>query len=566
MKDMKWSVRLLLILTVVFLPAAVSAAEVARVDVDAAIVEWSPVVEHERLVLTVSRPDESTARQELAAGQSPVYQLSAGDPDGVYTWELRATPKVSAEVKKELAGARKSGDPTILWRLRKEGKLPEEMVQSGTFTVSRGAIVSPDQEEKAGAPSKPTVKKGQSGGQDMGVIFEADQVIPDDLIVQGSGCFGFDCVNNESFGFDTIRLKENNLRIKFEDTSVGSFPTNDWQLTANDSAGGGASKFSIEDITGSKVPFTVTAGASTNSIFVDSTGRVGFRTSTPVLDLHVNTSNTPALRLEQNNSGGFTAQTWDIGANEANFFVRDVTGGSRLSFRIRPGAPTSSLDISADGDVGVGTGSPSAKLHVQSSGAGSTDGKVFVENTNATVVSREALELRNAGGPVVMIFKDSTAAARWVNGTSGENFLMNNQANGGVEFTLTGTGSLTIAGTLTQGSSRDIKTDFVTLDAKDVLSRVSSLPVSQWSYKTENGVRHFGPMAEDFHQAFGLGEDEKHIAPGDAAGIALAAVQGLNQVVQEKDQEIGDLRQRNADLEKRLADLEALVASLAKQK
>ena len=89
----------------------------------------------------------------------------------------------------------------------------------------------------------------------------ADQVIPDDLIVQGSGCFGFDCVNNESFGFDTIRLKENNTRIKFEDTSVGTFPTNDWQLTANDSASGGASKFSIEDITGAKVPFTITAGA-----------------------------------------------------------------------------------------------------------------------------------------------------------------------------------------------------------------------------------------------------------------------------------------------------------------
>jgi hypothetical protein len=177
-------------------------------------------------------------------------------------------------------------------------------------------------------------------------------------------------VNNESFGFDTIRLKENNTRIKFDDTSTAAgFPANDWQLTANDSASGGSSKFSIEDITGSKVPFTITAGASTNSIFVDSTGRVGFRTSTPVLDLHVATSNTPAVRLEQNNSGGFTAQTWDIGANEANFFVRDVTGGSRLPFRVRPGAPTSSIDISADGDVGIGTASPALRLEVNGDAA-----------------------------------------------------------------------------------------------------------------------------------------------------------------------------------------------------
>src|SRR5258707_10568173 len=141
----------------------------------------------------------------------------------------------------------------------------------------------------------------------------ADDVIPDDLIVQGSACVGLDCVNNESFGFDTIRLKENNTRIKFDDTSTGTgFPNNDWQLTANDSANGGQNKFSIENITAATVPVTVTGSAPTNSIFVDTSGRLGLRTATPVLDLHINTSNTPAIRLEQNNSGGFTAQTWDI--------------------------------------------------------------------------------------------------------------------------------------------------------------------------------------------------------------------------------------------------------------
>src|SRR5688572_32633861 len=59
---------------------------------------------------------------------------------------------------------------------------------------------------------------------------------------------------------------------------------------------------------------------------------------------------TTLFRSEQTNAGGFTAQTWDIAGNEANFFVRDVSSGSRLPFRIRPGAPTSALDIAADGD------------------------------------------------------------------------------------------------------------------------------------------------------------------------------------------------------------------------
>ncbi|MEJ0077400.1 MAG: tail fiber domain-containing protein [Alphaproteobacteria bacterium] len=194
----------------------------------------------------------------------------------------------------------------------------------------------------------------------------ADEVINDDLIVIGSTCVGLDCKNGEVFNFDTLRLKENNTRIKFEDTSTSTgFPSNDWQLTANDSASGGANKFSIDDVTGSKTPFTVIAGAPTNAMFIDSIGRLGLRTSTPGLDVHIRTSDTPAHRLEQTNAGGFTAWTWDVGANEANFFVRDLTSGSRLPFRIRPGAPTSSIDIAATGLVGIGTASPTQKVDVR---------------------------------------------------------------------------------------------------------------------------------------------------------------------------------------------------------
>src|SRR4051795_12229161 len=110
----------------------------------------------------------------------------------------------------------------------------------------------------------------------------ADFVIADDLIVQGSACVGLDCVDGESFGFDTIRLKENNTRIKFDDTSSSTgFPNNDWQLTANDSASGGANKFSIDDVTNSKTPFTVTGNSPTNSLFVASSGKIGFGNSSP---------------------------------------------------------------------------------------------------------------------------------------------------------------------------------------------------------------------------------------------------------------------------------------------
>ena len=207
----------------------------------------------------------------------------------------------------------------------------------------------------------------------------ADQVILDDLIVDGSACIGMDCVNGESFGFDTLRLKENNLRIKFDDTSSSaSFPDNDWQITANDSTNGGAEKFSIDDISNGKTPFTIEANSASHTLYVDSGKRIGINTSTPVVELHVVDGDSPTLRLEQDGSSGFTPQTWDVVGNETNFFVRDVTNGSQLPFRIIPGADTDAMRIQADGDVQLLQANSSKELTIRrTAGAGSFNQVTF---------------------------------------------------------------------------------------------------------------------------------------------------------------------------------------------
>jgi hypothetical protein len=487
-------------------------------------------------VLTIAGPGGMTLRREFARGESPVLSLfdAAGQRlvDGAYRWELSLAPAVDGETRRQLRASRRSGN---------EGSgVPGGGVVSGSFMIRDGAFVTAGAREET-----PRTAREASATGGIRNVTAADQVIPDDLIVQGSGCFGFDCVNNESFGFDTIRLKENNLRIKFEDTSTGTFPTNDWQLTANDSASGGSSKFSIEDITGSRVPFTVTAGAATNSIFVDSTGRVGLRTSTPVLDLHIATSNTPAIRLEQNNSGGFTAQTWDIAGNEANFFVRDVTGGSKLSFRIRPGAPTSSLDISADGDVGIGTASPDHALEVERSGATS----IGISNTNATggAATKWFFQVDNDANRTLKISKE---------GTGGTEVTINNRldANGA---TMVVNGSVQ-ATNVVFSSSRSLKHDVQAVDAQDVLARVRELPVSEWRFNEgRQDVRHIGPMAEDFQALFGLNPDSSTISVTDTSGVALAAIQALAAQSEQKDQEIAELRSRLLALEQALLERSA---------
>jgi hypothetical protein len=505
---------------------------------------WSTAANHESISLTVVGPDGTVYQKQFASGTTPSFRLQdlgAKVSDGSYRYEMRFSPTISAGTKRQLAAARAANDDVAAARIQREAGLTEEMVQSGSLAVMNGAFVTPDATEPAAPAHQPVAAStgGTTSASSISsprTITPLDVVTPDDAIIQGSLCVGLDCVNNESFGFDTIRLKENSTRIKFEDTSVGSFPSNDWQLTANDSASGGANKFSIEDITGAKVPFTVTGGAATNSIFVDSTGRVGFRTSTPVLDLHVNTSNTPALRLEQNNSGGFTAQTWDVAGNEANFFVRDVTGGSRLPFRIRPGAPTSSIDIAADGDVGIGTASPAAKLNVS---VGNVEG-IMVSSTNSGF-----LELGKTGA----------TRWRWSNEFDATNIIELLVGTSGATpttptITVTSAGRLGI-GTISPGSqlvvanggttssvnagatqftvasSRTFKENIEPTDVPDILQKIDAVPVVTYDFKDNGPKNRLGLIAEDFHQVLGRGDD-KHIDGQDVQMALWMAVQKLS--------------------------------------
>jgi hypothetical protein len=101
-------------------------------------------------------------------------------------------------------------------------------------------------------------------------------------------------------------------------------------------------------------------------------------------------------------------------------------------------------------------------------------------------------------------------------------------------------------------SDRNLKQGFASVDAQAVLARVAALPVKTWSYKAQPEQKHLGPVAQDFHAAFGLGADDVSIATVDESGVALAAIQGLNQKLNAKDAEIQELRARLEKLEQGL--------------
>jgi len=100
-----------------------------------------------------------------------------------------------------------------------------------------------------------------------------------------------------------------------------------------------------------------------------------------------------------------------------------------------------------------------------------------------------------------------------------------------------------------------------------VLAKVAALPISAWHFKTDAGTRHIGPMAQDFYSAFDVGTDNQHIATVDESGVALAAIQGLNQKLEAeanaRDAEIQTLKRQNDSLVERLNKLEAAMKSHA---
>jgi hypothetical protein len=126
---------------------------------------------------------------------------------------------------------------------------------------------------------------------------------------------------------------------------------------------------------------------------------------------------------------------------------------------------------------------------------------------------------------------------------------------GGTELMHLVRSGLYVNGTFVSMSDRNAKTNFATLDTREVLEKVIALPLSRWSYKNDANTTHVGPMAQDFHGAFNVGTDDKHIATVDADGVALAAIQGLNQKLEEKDAKISALEKRLSDLEKAIAQL-----------
>ncbi len=497
--------------------------KVAQVSIGSSGIYWQPKVNYDKIVLTVSRPGGQVF-QKTFDGAAPYLGLSdmKGQlADGVYTYELRVIPMTGKKVRK--AGDEKA--PPV-----------KTLTQSGYFSVQGGSILTNNTPE--GGPAVPL-----------------DILHYDDVIITGSLCVGFDCQNGESFGFDTVILKEHNLRIYFNDTSyTASYPTNNWRITINDSTNGGASYFSVDDVDDGTSIFKIEAGAPSNSLYVEDYGRIGLGTSTPVVELHIKDSDTPTLRLEQDSSGGWTAQTWDVAGNESNFFIRDATNGSKLPFRIQPSTPSSTLCLKSDGKVGIGTWSPGYKVEIETTGENCalvlerTDGATNYINATSSYANFGSVSshpLRLVTNNIVRMLLDTDGDVA-VGGGSTVNppykLTVYNSANTAYGYS--------DGGAWATGSSRKFKENIKDIEVNEALDAFKKLNPIRFNYKGVQDDEHLGFIAEDVPEIVAT-RNRDAISAMDIVTLLTKVVQEQQEVVREQQETISQLNKRVSDLEKK---------------
>ena len=451
--------------------------------------------------------------------------------------------------------------------------------ESGSFDVRDGLMVPNVNEQEAISrlePARPGLL-GSIAGAVLDFVFpsaHADQLIADDLSLEDlSPC------------------------LRYDDTSTTGV---NWNACGWDNNG----FFIIElgSTVSSNAQFAIENSAPASSLYISSSGNgnIGLGTSTPGQDLHI-VAGRPGIAFDDSTD----AQIWDLQADGnvgGRFLVNDVSAGT-FPFRIEGGAPSNSIRIASNGNVGIGT-DPVRNLHIKSDSPGvrqrwdnnapefwefwhggsaifwqhfdgttTTTPVKFYDDapTNSLVVRNGGVgamfALENTGHPRFRL-RNSALNSNWDFRTAGsgssEQFQITNISGGtsNFPFRLFKNGDLEVEGDVTANgvlltSSRASKTDFAPLDERDVLERLASLEISQWRYKHESeDTVHFGPVAEEFHETFGL-SDGKHLNMIDTNGIAFAAIKALNKQNQDLYRKNQTLENQNLNLEKRLEKIEA---------
>lgn len=233
---------------------------------------------------------------------------------------------------------------------------------------------------------------------------------------------------------------------------------------------------------------------------------------------------------------------------KAAFRVGSVSGGQWDDFFIGGASFAAGADAVASGAASValgdsvqalGTSAVAAGYRTTAVGVGSValGAQVGACGNNAVALGQYASTSVNPvssdpcqGTAVGGAFVFASGGAPFFSAVTGQEFAA--RAVGGFRFRTNQTSSTGCnlpagSGAWTCTSDRNQKQDFEAVDGEDTLARLARIPIDRWSYKSEPGVRHVGPTAQDFRAAFGLGVDDISIGHVDLSGVSLRAIQAL---------------------------------------
>jgi len=325
-------------------------------------------------------------------------------------------------------------------------------------------------------------------------------------------------------------------------------------------------------------PLTNAPTAVSNGLFTVTLdfGAAPFTGADLWLEIGVRTSGSVAAHTPLVTRQALTPTPYAIYARGANAVgITGTVPDSRLSANVALRAGGNAFtghQTVMSGNVGIGTTAPSGQLEITSAGG---EANLHVNGINGST-------------PVIRLMKEGILKWGWLASAEQMGFhsydantpvmVLDIRANVGIGTTapeerlhvggnIRASGSICANNGVNCVSDRNAKREFAPVNSRDVLEKVAALPLSTWSYITDPNVRHLGPTAQDFRTAFAVGKDEKSIATVDADGVALAAIQGLNQKVEDASQRSEDriqkLEAENAELKQSVAELRELVGKLA---